>query len=226
MPADNSRHFTRIAAYCRVSTKSQGLSGLGLEAQRATIEAYARQLGVPVVFFEEVESGTRSDRPKLAEAMHYCGMTGAALVAAKLDRFGRKARDLMALRDAPFPVIPLDASHADAFMFGMLALVAEKERDSISQRTKAALEAAKARGAKLGSPKRFGGKVYREGGKAAKRDADEFAKRVLPTIKTMHDGGKGLRQIARELEDMGVRTARGGQWTATAVKNVLARMAQ
>jgi DNA invertase Pin-like site-specific DNA recombinase len=224
MPADNARPFDRIVGYVRVSTRTQGISGLGLEAQRAAIEAHARQLGVPVAaIFEEVESGTRSDRPKLAEAVRLCSVTGAALVAAKVDRFGRKAGDLMALRAARFPVIAVDTPSADGFLFGILALVAEKERDSISERTKVALAAAKARGVMLGSPKGFGGKVYREGGKAAERDADDFAKRVLPTIKTMRSDGKGLRQIARELEDMGVKTARGGKWTATAVKNVLKR---
>src|SRR3954449_12913926 len=92
MPADNSRAFTKITGYIRVSTKMQGVSGLGLEAQRAAIEGYARQHGVTVLrIMEEVESGSRSDRPMLAEAMRLCRVTGAALVAAKVDRFGRKA---------------------------------------------------------------------------------------------------------------------------------------
>ena len=130
----------------------------------------------------------------------------------------------MKLREASFPVIAVDTPNADSFLFGMLALVAEKERDSISERTKAALQAAKVRGVKLGNPEAFIGAVYREGGKAAAERADTFAEKIAPTLRSMVQRGISLNGMARELEAMGVRTARGGAWTATAVRNALARL--
>jgi DNA invertase Pin-like site-specific DNA recombinase len=224
MPADNARPFNKIVGYVRVSTKMQGLSGLGLEAQRAAIEAYARQVGVPVAaWFEEVESGTRSDRPQLAAAIRQCALTGAALVAAKIDRFGRKASDLFALRDARFPVIAVDTPNADGFLFGVLALVAEKERDSISERTKAALAAAKARGRALGGW-RGGPKITYEAGLKARQDrAHAFAASVGPIARELRDSGLSLRQVAAALAERGVRTSQDGAWTAAAVRNLLNR---
>lgn len=233
MPADNSRPFSRIVGYARVSTKMQGVSGLGLEAQRAAIEGYARQHGVTVLrIVEEVESGSRSDRPMLREAMRLCRVTGAALVAAKVDRFGRKARDLMDLRDAPFPVIAVDTPSADGFMFGILALVAEKERESISARTKAALAMAKARGTKLGGDrgKRGDLRPHVKLGAAAsvavrKRKADARAADLAPHVRELQAAGvRTLQGIADGLNAQGVRTPRGGSWNTSHVWRLLARI--
>lgn len=234
MPADNSRPITRIVGYVRVSTKMQGASGLGLEAQRAAIEAYAQKTGIAVIrIFEEVESGKRSDRPMLAEAVRLCGLTGAALVAAKVDRFGRKAADLMKLRDARFPIIPLDAPNADGFLFGILALVAEKEAESISQRTRVALAAAKARGIQLGGARSNNcqlvevsakGRVVAAQMRAAK--ADSRAADLAPIIANLRaEGAASLRDLAARLNVQGIPAARGGEWSAVQVARLLARLA-
>ena len=228
MPADNARAFTRITGYIRVSTKSQGISGLGLEAQRAAIEAYARSVGVAVVtWFEEVESGKNNNRPQLAAAIRECGLTGSALVAARVDRFGRRAGPLMALRDARFPVVACDTPHGDGFLWGVLALMAEKEGKSISERTVAALAAAKARGTKLGgrpenlSRQDVGSKL---GNQTKAMKARARADDLMPIIVDLRAAGAtSLRDIAAGLNDRGIPTARGGEWSAVQVSRVLAR---
>lgn len=230
MPADNSRPFSRIVGYARVSTKMQGVSGLGLDAQRSAIEGYARQHGVEVLrIVEEVESGSRSDRPMLAEAMRLCRVTGAALVAAKVDRFGRKAADLMKLRDAPFPVIAVDTPSADGFMFGILALVAEKERESISARTKAALAMSKK---KLGGYRANAGdlrKHVKQGAAASvavrKKKADARAADLAPHIRELRAAGVvKLADIAAELTRLRIQTPRGRDWTPSHVWRLLAQI--
>ncbi len=227
--ADN-RPIAKVIGYIRVSTKMQGASGLGLAAQRAAIEAFARQRGVPVVqILEEVESGKRSDRPMLAEAIRRCTITGAALVAAKVDRFGRKACDLFKLRDARFPVVALDAPNADGFLFGILALVAEKEGETISARTKVALEAAKARGTKIGGDR---GNLARtskvanvksaqvRGAAAASRATD-----IGPDIAELRSAGAAtLRDLAAGLNARGIPATKGGAWSAVQVSRLLSRL--
>lgn len=235
MPADNSRPFSKVVGYIRVSTKMQGASGLGLEAQRKAIEDFARQKGVPVLLvFEEVESGKRSDRPKLAEAIRRCGLTGAALVAAKVDRFGRKASDLFKLRDARFPVVALDAPDADGFLFGILALVAENEGKTISARTKVALAAAKVRREKAGKPPLGGdrGNLARSAAKANARSAEvrgmkagDHARILRPEIEELRAAGAtSLRALAEGLNARGITAPRGGEWSAVQVQRVRARM--
>jgi DNA invertase Pin-like site-specific DNA recombinase len=230
MPADMSRPFSKIVGYVRVSTRSQGVSGLGLEAQRAAIEGYARSIGVPVaMIFEEVESGKRTNRPQLAAAIRMCSLTGAALVAARVDRFGRRAGPLFALRDARFPVIACDMPHADSFVWGVLALMAEKEGRSISERTVAALAAAKARGTKLGG--KAESLSNREVGSARgvavrKAKADTRAAELAPIIADLRaSGAASLGELAAGLNAAGVPTARGGEWSAVQVQRVLARLA-
>ena len=149
---------------------------------------------------------------------------GATLVIAKLDRLSRDAHFLLGLQKAGVPFVCADMPHADSMTVGVMALVAQKEREMISARTKAALAAAKARGVRLGSPVGFKGKVYREGGKAVREKAQEFAAALAPTLASLRLRGLSLNAMARELEAMGVKTPRGGAWTATAVRNVLGRL--
>ena len=141
----------KFISYLRVSTKKQGLSGLGLEAQRETVSTYLNggswDLKAELV---EVESGSKNDRPKLAEALLLCRIHGATLIVAKLDRLARNAHFLMGLRDAGVDFVAADMPDANRMTVGILAVVAEAERDMASTRTKAALAAAKERGVKLG----------------------------------------------------------------------------
>lgn len=215
----------KFVSYLRVSTQEQGRSGLGLEAQRASVTSYLNGgRWTLVAEFVEVESGKDNDRPQLRKALERCKVTGATLVIAKLDRLSRNAAFLLNLRDAGVRFVAADIPDANELTIGIMAVVAQAEREMISARTKAALEAAKARGVRLGSPEGFKGKVYREGGKAAQEQAQAFAETLGPTLKDMRDRGLSLSAMARELEAMGARTARGGAWTATAVRNVLARV--
>jgi DNA invertase Pin-like site-specific DNA recombinase len=148
------KHYGKFVSYLRVSTKRQGESGLGLEAQRAAVETWLGGRWQLVEEFVEVESGKRADNhPALARAFEACKAFNAKLVIAKLDRLSRDAHFLLGLEKAGVEFIAVDMPHANRLTVGIMALVAEQEREAISQRTKAALAAARARGVRLGNPK-------------------------------------------------------------------------
>ena len=141
-----------FVAYYRVSTERQGRSGLGLEGQRAAVAAYAKQVGATMLAeYTEVESGKRADRPELAKALPHAKRSKATLLVAKLDRLARNVAFLSAVMDSGVDFIACDNPHANRLTIHILAAVAEDEARRISDRTKAALGAAKARGTKLGS---------------------------------------------------------------------------
>ena len=143
----------RFIAYERVSTARQGASGLGLEAQRNNIDAFAASRNAAVIArFTEVESGRNPDRPELAKALHLSRITGATLVIAKLDRLSRNAAFLLTLRDSGVRFLAVDLPEANDLTVGIMALVAQAEREAISRRTKEALAVARARGVHLGNP--------------------------------------------------------------------------
>ena len=215
--------------YLRVSTAGQGRSGLGLEAQRAARAAFAAADGFTIAGEHvEVETGKGADaltrRPKLRTALSEARRLGCPVVVAKLDRLSRDVAfiaGLMAER-VPFIVAELGAN-ADPFTLHIYAALAEKERRAISERTKAALAAKKASGAVLGGW-RGGPKVSPEVGQAARiAKADAYASDVGPIAAGLRDEGMSLRQVAAALVDQGIRTPRGGAWTAAAVRSVLLR---
>jgi len=219
--------MTVYVAYCRVSTDRQGKSGLGLEAQQAAIQAFLKAgdelLQPPYI---EVESGKRSDRPKLQEAISRCKRTGATLLIAKLDRLSRNAAFLLSLRDAGVDFVCCDMPNANRLTIGIMALVAEDEAERISARTKAALAAAKARGQKLGGDRGYRPSAPPDHTRATEvrtRKADHAAHAILPVIRRLRQEVDSLNGIAVRLNQMGHTTPRGGQWTATAVKRALAR---
>ena len=214
----------RFVAYYRVSTERQSRSGLGLEAQRTAVSEYLNGgRWTLLAEFTEVESGKINARPQLAAAMERCRLTGATLVIAKLDRLSRNAGFLLNLRDAGINFVAADVPDANRLTVGILAVVAENEREAISARTKAALQAAKARGVALGGW-RGGPKVdVKQGTAALMARADAFAADVRPIAAALRDQGMSLRQVAAALTEQGIRTARGGAWTAMAVKNLLER---
>ena len=147
--------MSRIVAYERVSTARQGASGLGIEAQRQAIEGYATARGGRILArFTEVESGRYPDRPELAKALHLAKVTGAVLVIAKLDRLSRNAAFLLTLRDSGVRFAAVDLPEANDLTVGIMALVAQQEREAISRRTKEALSVARSRGVRLGQPER------------------------------------------------------------------------
>jgi DNA invertase Pin-like site-specific DNA recombinase len=214
----------RFIAYYRVSTAKQGRSGLGLEGQRAAVLAYLNGGSWNLAAdFTEIESGKDNDRPALAKALELCRLTGAALVIAKLDRLSRDAHFLLGLEKSGVDFVAADMPNANRLTVRLMAVIAQEEREMIASRTKAALTAAKARGVKLGGWR--GGPVVdsKQGTAALVEAADAFAGRVGPMAAAMRAQGLSLAKIAASLEGQGVRTARGGAWTATAVRNVLAR---
>lgn len=218
--------MTAYVPYVRVSTAKQGRSGLGLEAQEEAIRQYLKDgdtLLSPT--FVEVESGKRSDRPELAKAIARAKLTGGTLLVAKLDRLSRDVRFLLTLLDSGVDVAFGDLPHVQGpmgrFVVTQMAAVAELEAGLISQRTKAALAAAKARGVKLGGFK--GVKVNSAlGTEARQKAAGEFNARVREAIAGIRAKGvESLSGIARELNAQGVLTSRGGAWSAVQVQRVL-----
>jgi DNA invertase Pin-like site-specific DNA recombinase len=218
----------RLVAYERVSTARQGASWLGLEAQRKVIEDFAASRGAEVlVRFTEVESGRKADRPELAKALHLAKVTGATLVIAKLDRLSRNAAFLLALRDSGVRFVAVDMPEANDLTVGIMALVAQAEREAISRRTKEALAVAKARGVKLGNPN--GAQSLRRAGKggaalraAVSANAASFAADLAPVLADIQAAGTtSLRAIAAELTARGIRTRRGGGWGVGNVKGLL-----
>jgi len=218
----------QVTTYIRVSTSQQGRSGLGIEAQRQSLQQFAKAEGLEVIReFVEVETGKGSDaldrRPQLKAALAVAKRLKCHVAVSKLDRLGRDVHfisGLMAHR-VPFVVAELGAD-VDPFVLHLFAALAEKERSLISTRTRQALAAAQARGVTLGSPKLA---QARESAMASiKAGADQHAANVLPIIREAQKAGATtLRAIAEALNARGVVTARGGAWHAMSVKNVLER---
>ncbi len=219
----------RYIAYYRVSTAQQGASGLGLEAQREAVARYVASVaGTLIAQFEEIESGKRSNnRPKLQEALAHARATRATLIIAKLDRLARNVAFISALMDSAIDFIAADMPMANRLTVHILAAVAEHEREMISVRTKAALQAAKARGVKLGTPKlRAGDKASAIAASNANRaKAQRLAKEISPYIEDARRAGcLTLDSIARALVARGIRSPGGGfTWNATQVRRVLTR---
>ncbi|MBL6425908.1 MAG: recombinase family protein [Maritimibacter sp.] len=221
----------KFVAYERVSTARQGKSGLGLEAQRKAIDDFAASKGAKMVArFTEVESGRKADRPELQQALHLAKITGSTLLIAKLDRLSRNAAFLLTLRDSGVRFIAVDMPEANDLTVGIMALVAQQEREAISKRTKEALAAAKARGVKLGNPN--GAAALRRAGKGAaalretvSANADDFAEALRPIIEELRqDGYTTLRAVAQELNARGVLARRGGRWHVSSVRGLLERL--
>jgi DNA invertase Pin-like site-specific DNA recombinase len=212
----------RFVAYYRVSTERQGRSGLGLEAQQAAVAGFINGDAELVASFTEVESGKRSDRPELAKALDACRRRKAKLVIAKLDRLSRNLAFIATLMESKVEFVAVDNPHANRLTVHILAAVAEHERAMISQRTKDALAAAKARGKRLGNPKLAD--AAKIGTTATKAGAKKFAANVLPLIREIQAGGiKTHAAIAAKLNERKVATARGGRWSHQQVGSVLGR---
>lgn len=211
-------------AYTRVSTSMQGRSGLGLEAQKTAIEAFAAQHGLSVAHeYVEVETGKGHDalqrRPKLAAALEHAKKLKAPVIVAKLDRLGRDVHFISGLmvNRVQFIVAELGPD-VDPFMLHVYAALAEKERSLISERTREALKAARRRGVKLGTH----GKNLAAVNKAA---AAAQAQALAPIVHELRAAGvSSVRAVADELNRRGLPTARGGKWHATSVARLLGRI--
>ncbi|UWU81512.1 recombinase family protein [Bradyrhizobium huanghuaihaiense] len=217
---------TRFISYFRVSTVRQGRSGLGIEAQRQAVAAYLTGRK-PLAEFLEVESGRKSDRPMLAQALAACRVHRAVLVIAKLDRLARNVSFVSALMDSGVEFVACDFPQANRLTIHILAAVAENETRLISERTRAALAAAKARGRTLGG---FRGRAGTCTDLAKARAVRALAARsraidLAPIISQLRlEGIHSLRGIAAVLNDKGITACRGGKWSAAQVKSVLSRI--
>jgi len=216
-------HTGKFVAYFRVSTDRQGQSGLGLDAQRQAVAQYIGDQEL-VAEFTEIESGRKTDRTQLAQAMSLAKRTKAVLVIAKLDRLARNVHFISGLLESGVPFVCADMPEADRTFLQMSAVFAEWEARKISERTKAALAQAKARGTRLGCPTPEVGSAA--GVASIKTKADAYAARMLPMVRDIQArlGAATLRDIANELSARGIETARGGTvWHASQVSNLLAR---
>jgi DNA invertase Pin-like site-specific DNA recombinase len=213
----------KFVAYYRVSTAQQGHSGLGLDAQREAVRKHLATGGwPPLAEFTEVETGKGANaldrRPELQAALAFAKKHKATLIIAKLDRLARNVAFISQMMEREVDFIAVDNPHATRLTLHILAAVAEHEREMISDRTKAALAAAKARGQVLGA----NGKVLAEKHKAEARDRlGPIADRLL----TMRAEGLSLRKMADRLNAEGIPTTGGGTWRAPNLKRALDRLA-
>jgi DNA invertase Pin-like site-specific DNA recombinase len=210
---------TGFIAYYRVSTDRQGRSGLGLEAQRAAVGRYLAGIGgILKAEHTEVETGRRNDRPELQKALAACRKHKARLVIAKLDRLSRNVAFIATMMDAGVEFVACDNPHATRLTLHILAAVAEHEREMISARTKAALQAVKARGVRLGrNAERLA--------PANRAAALDHANQIKGVLAELNRSGMTNREIAAELTARGITTPRGGRWHPQTVRRVMERVA-
>lgn len=208
-------------AYYRVSTKRQGASGLGLEAQRDSVRTYLNGGNWRLLAeFTEVESGKKDNRPKLEEALRMARLTNATIVIAKWDRLSRNAGFLMALRDSKVKFLAADMPEASELTVGIMAVMAQHERQAISKRVTEALAVAKSKGRKLGNPRLSECRnTDMTAARIAKRaNYEAFTADILPVINDIREGGVTSKLgIANELNRRGFVTRTGKQWTAAQI---------
>lgn len=220
----------RYIAYYRVSTQRQGASGLGLEAQQATVTQHLNGL-LPIAAFVEVESGRKADRPELQRAIAACRVHKATLIVAKVDRLARSVAFLSALLESGISVAFCDLPQIEGptgrFMLQQMAAVAELEAGLISQRTKAALQAARERGAQVGNPGNLRNRDIgaQRSAESRARSADRHARDIGHVIADLkREGITSSTSLAWHMNLRGITTPRGGQWSTTQLQRVLRRL--
>ncbi len=220
----------KIIAYFRVSTRKQGESGLGLEGQEAAVKTFAQQRGGKILgSYTEVESGKIAERRELNKALAHARRSKAILVVAKLDRLARNVAFLSALMDSGVEFVACDNPHANRLTIHILAAVAEDEAHRISERTKAALAAYKARGGKLGASRPECRTLTNEArklgaqrsGAVAKDLAEKAYHDIEPLFAEFFDQGLSMRAISRKLNEMGHTTRRGKPWNHVQIGRIV-----
>lgn len=214
-------------AYLRVSTQKQGYSGLGLEAQREIINSYLQGI-TPISEYVEVESGRKTDRPKLKEALAQCRKDGATLIVAKLDRLARNVSFLSSLLESDVEIIFCDFPQANKMVLHILAAISQYEAELIATRTRQALAAKKIRGAKLGNPEHLMEKHHQaitnsNRTNSEKANANPNNKRAVALLKTLVGQGKTYQEMADTLNKEGFLTSRGFQFSASTVFKLIKR---
>lgn len=215
-----------VVTYYRVSTARQGASGLGLEAQKQAVMGYVTERAKTVVGeFVEVETGKGANplerRPELRQALEQCRRTGATLLIAKLDRLARNVHFVSGLIETGVDFVAADMPSANKVMIQMHAVMSEWERDQISERTRAALAAAKARGVILGAT---GPTNLRRHTAQRTLEANAFAARLKTLLTAFRAQGMSQRAMVDALNQAGVKAPLGGQWHLAQVNRLLARI--
>ena len=217
----------KFIAYYRVSTQKQGQSGLGLEAQKTTVQNYVKCSECILAEFVEVESGKKDNRTELDKALNFAKETGATLIIAKLDRLSRNVAFLFQLRDSGVKFECCDLPDLNTMSLGIFATFAQYEREKISQRTKDALAAKKARGEKVGRAD-----YYSEVGRAkaievrqANAQNNENTKRAENYAKMLRAQNMTLQAVCDRLNSEGFKTAKGKAYAPNQVKRLIDRSA-
>ena len=213
----------KFVAYYRVSTQKQGLSGLGLEAQKMAVSAYLKEGDWQLINeYTEIETGKGANaldkRPQLRAALDYARKQGATLIIAKLDRLARNVHFVSGLLETGVEFVAADMPQANKVMIQMYSVMAEWERDQISARTKAALHAARASGVRLG----VAGTKNLQRNLAERKEASyDFARRLAGVVNGFKASNLSQRAMVVELNKLGVRTARGGEWSLIQLQRIM-----
>lgn len=217
------KRMRQYIAYYRVSTAKQGVSGLGLEGQEYSVKGFVGTQGDIIASFTEVESGKNNSRIQLEKALALAMSSKATLLIAKLDRLSRNASFIMMLRDSGIDFVACDMPQANTLTIGIMALMAQQEREQISSRTKAAIQAKKARGEKVGNPNNFSHTGRMAGGAAIKaKSASNMNNRLASEFaKALRSQKLGLAEIASRLMAGGFQSAKGKGFHPATVSRLL-----
>ncbi|MCT4664940.1 MAG: recombinase family protein [Flavobacteriales bacterium] len=215
----------KYVGYYRVSTQKQGNSGLGLKAQKTAVQKFLKSDDELIIEFEEIESGKNNQRPQLKKAIEYCKERKATLLIAKLDRLSRNVSFIYTLKESQVDFVCVDMPNASKVTIGIMAVLAQDERERISKRTKVALQELKAKGKKLGSPQNLTDKSRKRSIEVRQTRAlnNESNKRATILISSLKKEGKSYQSIANTLNDNSYLTSRGNKFTSMAVKRLFDR---
>ncbi len=212
-------------SYYRVSTRKQEKSGLGLDAQKTAVRNFLKSDDTLLGEYQEAESGKNNQRPELHKAIEQCKTTGATLLIAKLDRLSRNAAFILTLRDSKIQFVCADMPTANNVTIGIMAILAQDERERISQRTKVALAELKTKGIKLGSPKNLSEKSRKTSIKVRQNNAlsNENNRKATAMIVLMKNSGKSFYSIAKHLNENGFKTRNDKLFSQMSVKRLFDR---
>lgn len=216
--------YKKFIAYYRVSTKDQGISGLGLEAQKTRVTNHLRglqEIGALCEEYVEVESGKKNARPELTKALKRCKELGATLVVATLDRISRNAVFLMQLHESKQPFTCVDTPLLDTVSLGLYAVLAQNEAEKISERTKRALAEKKRQGYKLGSPQNLTKEAGLKGSKSRTSKALSFNREAYNLSRCLREQKLSYSKIAEKLKEYGFKTSRGNDYTVASIQQML-----
>jgi DNA invertase Pin-like site-specific DNA recombinase len=223
LDAENQdKQMNKLIPYYRVSTRRQGESGLRLEAQQFTVQDFARKGQHEIIAsYQEVETGKRADRPPLARALAHAKRAKATLVIAKLDRLARNVHFLSGLMESGVEFVCCDMPSANRLTLHILAAVAEDEARRISERTKLALAAYKARGGRLGTIENLTREAGKRGAKTNRAKARTAYASILPQLREWRKAGLSFARISSRLNETGQTTRSGCLWNPAQVRRAL-----